>query len=298
MIPGSHVRDALSGDSCAVAAPVFDTLSTRIAELHGWNICKLSGSIAKAAALAMPDGLALTNMSDIVSICQSICRATDVDLILDIDDGGGTALTVQRTVQELEAAGAAAIEIEDNPVPRYFGEATSRHSLLVPVQEQVGRLQAAVAARRCDATVIIARTGALGGRVPTPEDLDRVAAYSKTGVDAIMLPTEAMAGITREKMRSIHSAVAPLPLIVLGLPNDMISDEQFLAENLIRIRYIANKPTFRIAVQALDDCFDQLRHHDSLGELETRLAPDTRIQEITRTFEYQHWSERYTRVAQ
>ena len=115
--PRQDFRQALSGDAPVLAANIFDPLSARIAQLLGYSVCVLSGSVAKAASLAVPD-LVLANMSDLADACRRIMRAAPVSLMVDAEDGYGGAVNVMRTVSELEAAGVSAIEIEDNAVPR------------------------------------------------------------------------------------------------------------------------------------------------------------------------------------
>src|SRR5258706_1908298 len=107
----------------------------------------------------------MSNMSDLVDHCRRIIRIADVSLMVDGEDGFGNAVNVGRTVRELEAAGVAAIEIEDNIAPgRFNGEDRG----LVSQAEQVGKLEAAVAARTDPTTVIVARTAGL--RHCAPDD--------------------------------------------------------------------------------------------------------------------------------
>ncbi len=151
-------REVLSRPSCTLAANVFDPLSARIAHLVGYEVCVLSGSVGKSASLGVPDGV-LANMSDVVDHCRRITRIADVSLMVDAEDGFGNAVNVFRTVREMEAAGVAGIEIEDNFVPGRFNVAEPG---LVSTEEQVGKLEAAVAARTDPTTVIVARSAALG----------------------------------------------------------------------------------------------------------------------------------------
>ena len=145
-------RDVLSSDKCSLAANIFDPLSARIADILGYQVCVLSGSVGKVANLGVPD-IVLSNMSDVVDHCRRITRMTDVSLMVDAEDGFGNAVNVARTVRDLENAGVCGIEIEDNVVPREFNVTNPG---LVSTEEQVGKLRAAVAAKRDPDTVIIA----------------------------------------------------------------------------------------------------------------------------------------------
>ena len=136
-------RQVISGDTCTLAANIFDPLSARIAHMLGYEICVLSGSVGKVANLGVPD-IVLSNMSDVVDACRRITRIADVSLMVDAEDGFGNAVNAVRTVREMEAAGVSAIEIEDNFVPKRFN---LQNPGLISKEEQAGKLEAAVAAR-------------------------------------------------------------------------------------------------------------------------------------------------------
>src|SRR5919201_4155381 len=136
----------------------------------------------------------------------------EVSLMVEAEDGFGNAVNVRRTVQEMEAAGVAAIEIEDNVVPKRFNV---QNPGLVSREEQVGKLKAAVAARSDPSTVIVARTSALA-ECALDESLDRIRAYADTGAEALML-----VGVRRGRadLEAVHQ-VTSLPLCVLNPPAD------------------------------------------------------------------------------
>ena len=232
-------RRVISGSTCVLAANIFDPLSARIADMLGYEVCVLSGSVGKAANLGVPD-IVLSNMSDVVDHCRRITRMTEVSLMVDAEDGFGNAVNVRRTVQEMEAAGVAAIEIEDNVVPKKFNVQSPG---LVSKEEQVGKLHAAVAARTDPSTVIVARTSALA-ECPLEEALDRVQAYASTGAEALMLATVPRG---RADIAAVHQATS-LPLCVLNPPPEARNDAAFLAANGVRILMLGN-PTYAVAVQ-------------------------------------------------
>jgi oxaloacetate decarboxylase len=147
-------RSVLSDSTCVLAANIFDPLSARIADILGYRVCVLSGSVGKVANLGVPD-IVLSNMSDVVDHCRRIIRMAEVSLMVDAEDGFGNAVNVRRTVKEMEMAGVSAIEIEDNFVPKRF---SVENPGLVSKEEQVGKLKAAVTSRTDPSTVIVART--------------------------------------------------------------------------------------------------------------------------------------------
>jgi len=276
-------RDVLSSDKCSLAANIFDPLSARIADILGYQVCVLSGSVGKVANLGVPD-IVLSNMSDVVDHCRRITRMTDVSLMVDAEDGFGNAVNVARTVRDLENAGVCGIEIEDNVVPREFNVSNPG---LVSTEEQVGKLRAAVAAKRDPDTVIIARTSALS-EVPLDEALNRIKAYSDTGAEALML-VGAKRG--KEDISAVHN-VTSLPICVLSPPTDTRDDNDFLDANGVRILMLGN-PTFAVAVQAIYDSLAALNNGIKQEELTDRMASSELLREVNKTDEYLDWQLEY-----
>jgi carboxyvinyl-carboxyphosphonate phosphorylmutase len=248
-----------------------------------YEVCVLSGSVGKVANLGVPD-IVLSNMSDVVDHCRRITRIADVSLMVDAEDGFGNAVNVVRTVREMEAAGVAGIEIEDNFVPLRFNVADPG---LVSTGEQVGKLEGAVAARTDPTTVIVARSAALG-LCPLDEALERIRAYSQTGAEALMLT-----GVSsREQIEAAHQATT-LPLCVLNPPADARNDQDFLDANM-RILMLGN-PTYAVAVKAIYDSLKHLKDGGALDELGDRLAAPELLRRVNRTDEFVELQERYLR---
>ena len=277
-------RDILARPGCALAANIFDPLSARIAHLLGYEVCFLSGSVGKAANLGFPD-LVLGNVSDLVDHCRRITRMADVSLMLDGEDGFGNAVNVMRTVRELEAAGVSAIEIEDNIAPTRFNGPDPG---LASQAEQVGKLEAALAARADPTTVIVARTAALS-YYALDEALERIRAYAQTGVEAIRL-----VGLrTREQLEAIHQATS-LPLTVLSPPDDIRDDRDFLAAQGVKILMLGN-PIYAMAVKAIYDGLKHLKDGGDLSALADREASSELLQQVTRTAELVRWQQQFMR---
>jgi oxaloacetate decarboxylase len=276
-------RRVISGSTCVLAANIFDPLSARIADMLGYEVCVLSGSVGKAANLGVPD-IVLSNMSDVVDHCRRITRMAEVSLMVDAEDGFGNAVNVRRTVQEMEAAGVAAIEIEDNVVPKRFNV---QHPGLVSKEEQVGKLHAAVATRTDPSTVIVARTSALT-ECPLEEALDRIRAYASTGAEALMLATVPRG---RADIVAVRQATS-LPLCVLNPPPEARNDAAFLAANGVRILMLGN-PTYAIAVKAIYDALKRLKEGTVLEELKELQAPPELLRAVNRTEELMQWQQEY-----
>ena len=280
-------RNLLSRPTCTLAANIFDPLSARIAHMLEYEVCVLSGSVGKVANLGVLD-IVLANMSDVVDQCRRITRIADVSLMVDAEDGFGNAVNVVRTVREMEAAGVSAIEIEDNFVPKRFGV---ENPGLISQQEQVGKLEAAAAARTDPTTVIVARTASLA-LCPLKEALDRIAAYSQTGAEALMLT-----GTTsRDQIEAVHQATS-LPLCVLSPPADIRNDSAFLVANGVKILMLGN-PTFAVAVKAIHDSLKHLKDGGALEELGSWLVPPDLLRSVNRTEDFLRLQDEYLRLVE
>src|SRR5215468_3956045 len=217
-------RQVLEGNVCIHPASVFDAMSARMAASLGFEVGMFAGSIASATVLGAPDLVVLT-LTEFAEQIHRITHGSDLPLMVDADHGYGNALNVIRTVEELESAGVAALTIEDTVLPTPFG---GQGEGLVSVEEMLGKLRGAVAARRDPSLVVIGRSGALrGGGIAEAEK--RVRAYQETGIDAIFL-----AGASkREEVEAIHRATR-LPLMLGGAP-PALADKSFLASPRVRI---------------------------------------------------------------
>ncbi len=138
-------RNVLEGSTCVHPASVFDPISMRIAKDLGFQVGMLGGSTASLAVLGAPDLIVLT-LSELAGLVNRMARASDLPIMVDADHGYGNALSVMRTVEELEVAGAAGLSIEDTSLPAaYGGEGKSR---FISLEEGAAKLRAAVEARR------------------------------------------------------------------------------------------------------------------------------------------------------
>lgn len=210
-----RLRDYLNSKECIRPASVFDAISSRIAYSMGFEVGMLGGSVASAVVLGAPD-LTVITLTELAEQVHRITRASDISQVVDADHGYGNALNVMRTVNELEDAGASGLTIEDTNLPSRYGAKGKEE--LITTTEMLGKLQAAVEARRDPETVIIARTHAINA-----EDLehavDRVAQYQDTGVDAIFLM-----GIKEEGQLEAVRKVTNLPFVLGSTPESLTND--------------------------------------------------------------------------
>jgi carboxyvinyl-carboxyphosphonate phosphorylmutase len=274
-------RAILSGNKCVYPGSVYDPISARIAEDLGFEAGMFAGSVASLTVLGAPDVIALT-LTEFADQAYRICRAGNLPLLCDADHGYGNALNVMRTVEELETAGIAALSIEDTALPQPFG--SKGKAQLISVEEGVGKMRAAVEARRDFRLVIAGRTSAAS--ITSVEDAtERAKAYEAAGVDAIFL-----VGVkTRSDLDAIAARVK-LPLILGGSGKELL-DLAYLAERGVRVCLQGHQP-FMAAVRAVHDTLKALREGTPPERLEG-IASDVMMKGLMRNEDYARWAKGY-----
>jgi oxaloacetate decarboxylase len=226
------LRSILSGSSCIRPGSVYDAISIRIAEDLGFELGMFGGSVASLAVLGDPD-IALITLTELAEQMRRMSRAASLPVLVDADHGFGNALNVRRTIEELEAAGAAGLTIEDTLLPQAFGQAGTQ---LIPLEEGVGKMKAALDARGDPSLVIIGRTGA-ASITSLDNAIARARAYEATGVDALFFT-----GVkTRSELEAI-AAATKLPIVLGGAPEEMSSDLGYLVGKRVRIALQGHAP--------------------------------------------------------
>ncbi len=270
-------RELLAGERCVHPGSVFDPISARIAEDLGFEVGMLAGSVASLAVLGAPDLIVLT-LTEFADLANRIFRAGNLPLLVDADHGYGNALNVKRTVEELETAGVAGLSIEDTALPRPFG--ADGKNRLIPVEEGVGKMRAAIEGRQDSRLVIAGRTGAMS--VTGVEDaVVRAKAYEAAGVDAIFL-----VGVRRRDQLEAVSAEVSLP-IILGTPSPEVADLEYLSGQGVRICLQGHRP-FMAAVRAVHDTLEALRGGTPPAEIEN-VASGEMMKAFTRDADYRRW---------
>lgn len=262
-------------------AAVFDVMSARIAQSLGYRAGLLGGSVVSALELGAPDLVVIT-LTELAGQVRRICRGASLPLSVDVDHGYGNALNAMRTVEELEHAGASAITLEDTLLPAPYG---AKGKSLIPQDEMLGKLRAALAARRDSSFAVLARTlctlhdgaDALGRRA---------AAYAAAGVDGLFLVQPG----ARAEIEAVRS-VTRLPIVLAG-PSQEIDDPVFLKAQKICMTSHGNQPLYA-AVQAVHDALKHLRDGGSPAALRERLASGELLDVALRRPDYRRWQREY-----
>ena len=273
-------RQIIAGTACIHPASVHDAISARIAEELGFEIGMFAGSIASFTVLGAPDLILLT-LTEFAAQAYRINRAGKLPLMVDADHGYGNALNVMRTVQELETAGVAALMVEDTLLPRAFGE---KKPTVISLEEGVGKMRAALAAREDKSLTIIGRTSApsITGLV---DGIKRLKAYEAEGVDALFIA----GGLTRHDLDAIAEEIE-IPLMLGGISGDL-QDKDYLASRGVRIALQGHQP-FAAAVKAIYDTMKALREGTKPSAL-GGIASSEMMARVTQEADYRSSTEKF-----
>ena len=270
-------REILAGGACVHPASVHDAVSARIAADLGFELGMFAGSVASLAVLGAPDLIVLT-LSEFADQAHRIGRAAELPLLVDADHGYGNALNVMRTVEELETAGVAALSIEDTDLPRGYGPRDAAQ--LLSLEEGVGKMKAALRARRDPDLTIAGRTSAMA--ITGVEDaIARAKAYEAAGVDAMFL-----VGIKTQEQLEAAAAQLRIPIILGG--GTTLGDRAYLASKGVRVSLQGHQP-FQAAVRAIHDTLKALRDGTAPADLKN-LASKELMAKVTRSSDYADWT--------
>ena len=251
----TRLRAMLRSGTMVVAPFVLNAYHARIAEAVGFPAVYMTG-FGTAAERGYPD-VGLVTQTEMAENARYIASAVDVPVLCDADTGYGNPLNVTRTIREYEAAGVAGCHLEDQVFPKKCGFFAGKQ--VVPLEEHVQKIRAALAARRDPAFVIIARTDALAVH-GWEEVIRRCRAYHRAGADLVFVD-----GITTvEDLHTYASALRDLPKLYNGMLLPVPDVEHLGFQAMI------TGGTIGVICKALKDAFQELKDTGTVSS--SRLA--------------------------
>jgi len=178
--PGRKLREMLQSGQLILGGGAHDALSARIVEEVGYPLCVVTGA-GVSMCRGYPD-VGFVTAEEMVTNARYVAEAVRIPVVVDADNGYGNALNVMRTVREFERAGVAGIHIEDQVWPKRCGHMFGKR--LIPKEEMVAKIRAALDARRDPDFVVIARCDALMVE-GLEKTLERGEAYREAGADML-----------------------------------------------------------------------------------------------------------------
>lgn len=177
------LKQRLAERQILVAPGVYDALTGLIAEQAGAETVYLSGASIAYTRFGRPD-IGLVSMNEVADTVAAVRDRVSIPIVVDADNGFGNALNVQRTVRVFERMGAAALQLEDQTMPKRCGHLDGKS--LIPSEEMAGKIRAACDARHSEETLIIGRTDAIAVE-GFDAALDRAEAYVEAGADILFV---------------------------------------------------------------------------------------------------------------
>ena len=268
----TQLRQLLSKKQILIAPGAHDALTAKIIAKVGFEAVYLTGYGQAASHLGMAD-VGLLTMTEMVDRVRNFVYAVDIPVIADGDTGFGNAVTLMRTVRMYEEAGAAAIQLEDQVAPKKCGHMTGRQ--VIAIEEMVGKIKAAVAARKDPDFVILARTDARTTQ-GIEEAIRRAKAYEEAGADVLFI--ESPESIEEMKMITSSFKVPVLANMVEGGRTPLLSTSELerIGYNLV----IFPTASTYVTAQAMFNLMNELKEKGTTQEIIDKMIPFGQFNEL------------------
>jgi 2-methylisocitrate lyase-like PEP mutase family enzyme len=264
----------------------YDAMSAKLIEETGFRAIYATGAGISNAQLGWAD-VGLTSLKEVVDIVARMADVTNIPIVVDGDTGFGNAINVIRTVKEFERAGVAAIQMEDQVSPKKCGHFNGKE--VISKEEMVGKIKAALDARKDENLAIMARTDAIA--VNGVEDaIDRAFAYYEAGADIIFVE----APNTVEELKQITSSLKGIPQVinlVEGGKTPLISLKE--AEEIgFKIMLCANT-ALRSAIKGITESLRILKEEGSQENLLPLICTWEERQSLFNLKQIKEWEKKY-----
>jgi phosphonopyruvate hydrolase len=268
-------RDKIKNQDLVLAVGARDALEARLIERAGFDAIWSSG-FAISASYGVPDSSLIT-MKQFLDVARSIYEAVDIPIIADCDTGFGNAINVIYTVKLYEAAGVAAICIEDKKFPKDTSLLAGGRQELLPAEEFTGKIKAAVDTRKNNDLSIIARTEALIAGWGQEEALERAHRYQEAGADLILIHSKSKT--PDEIIEFTQRWDGSIPLVIVPTNYPSLTEEAVKKLKKIKVVIYANQ-VLRAAVKAQEEVLSEIRHVKGIHTVEKMTVPVTHIFEL------------------
>jgi len=285
MTPRRTLRTLIAGKQGLVVPGAYDGISARLVQRAGFPAVYMTGYGTSASRLGLPD-LGFAGLAEMADHARNLAAVLDVPLIADADTGYGNALNVRRTVQAYEAAGVAALHIEDQVAPKRCGHLSGHQ--VVPRGEFAGKIRAAVEARTDPDFLVIARTDAISA-VGFDEALRRGEAAAAAGADVLFIEAPRDEAQVERVARTFDR-----PLLYNYAPGGRSPLLPF--PRLRELGYaiiLLPVDTLLVGVQAIAAFLDEARRRDDVTSLAERYMPFREFNELIGVTAQLALAERY-----
>ena len=272
-----------------VAPGIYDAYGARLVQQAGYEAVYMTGNGVSASLLGQPD-VGMVDLTLFAAHAHRAAACVDIPLICDADTGYGNAVNVRHTVREFEAAGVAAIHIEDQVAPKRCGHLPGSRPV-VPLAEHAGKIEAAVAARRDPDFIIIARTDAATG-LGLDEAIRRGQAYRKAGADVVFVELKNSPTILEDLRRVTAESGAPCLVNIDGggrLGELTVPEIEGLGFRIAIFPGLGRA----IAGFAMREALGALKRDGSLNAVRSRMLSLKEYNEVLGLDDVEAWEKRY-----
>ncbi|CAN5763838.1 phosphonopyruvate hydrolase [soil metagenome] len=279
----AQLRAGMASERAVVAVGAHDALTALLVGRYGFDAVWVSGLAVATVVHALPD-INLTTLNETLDAAIRIDRATELPVVADCDNGYGGLNNVVRTVREFDAAGIAAISIEDNLFPKrnsLMGADTRRE--LIPLADQARRFKAAKAAQQSDDFMVVARVESLIAGHGVEDACRRADAYVEAGVDAILIHSRDKTLAEIDGFLASWAGLGSVPLVAVPTLFPTFTDEQLRAKGFNLI-ILANQP-MRAAVKAVEETLETLARERRASAVDPHIASVEHLFELVGTRE-------------
>jgi carboxyvinyl-carboxyphosphonate phosphorylmutase len=259
------LRTLVEAKQGLIVPGAYDAISAKLVQQAGFPAVYMTGYGTSASRLGLPD-LGFAGLAEMVDHARNLVAVLDVPLIADADTGYGNALNVRRTVQMYEAAGVAALHIEDQVTPKRCGHLSGHQ--VIPRAEFTGKIRAAVEARTDPDLLVIARTDAISA-VDADEALRRGEAAAKAGADVLFIEAPRDEGEVERVARAFET-----PLLYNYAPGGRSPLLPFARLRELGFAIVLLPvDTLLVAVRAIHDFLAAAKARDDVQALKDRYMP-------------------------
>jgi 2-methylisocitrate lyase-like PEP mutase family enzyme len=279
------LRQLLNRDQILVVPASFDMVSAKLIERAGFEAVYLSGYGHSASHLGLPDA-GLICFSEMLERLHHLVSAVGIPVIADGDTGFGGVLNIRRTIQEYEEAGAQAVQIEDQEIPKKCGHTPGKR--LVEAEEMIKKIEAAVASRRSDRFMIIARTDALSVQ-GFDEAMRRARHFRAAGADILFIESPT----SLDQLRRIPQLLQSPVMInqIEGGRTPIVPVKELEAMGYKLVAYALT--TLMASVHAMQGVLENLRKYGDPAGYSQEIARFDELDELLGFPEVREWENRF-----
>lgn len=279
-------RDRMDRRDAMILPGAGNALTARVIADQGFDAVYITGAGISNTLLGVPD-IGLVTLSELAGTVSTIAEITDLPLVVDIDTGFGNAINAQRTVRMIERAGATAMQMEDQVFPKKCGHFAGK--AVIPLEEAVSKVKAAVDAREDANTLIIARTDARAIH-GLDAALERAEAFIEAGADMTFVEAPA----SKEEMQAITErlSVPQVANMVVGGKTPLMPQADLARLGFSLVLY-ANTP-LQAAMRAMSDVLGALKADGDVNGVIDKLTDFKERQRLVDKDTYDALEARYS----